>query len=114
MITIYHNNRCSKSRQCLTILQNENTTYRVRNYLQEPLNISEIKSLQKKLGVPVSAMIRAQESIYQALFKDRQPSEDELIEAIAEHPILLQRPIVELEDSAVIARPPEKVFDYIS
>jgi len=114
MIQIYHYNKCGKSRGALCLLENKNAKFSVRYYIDNPLNVKELKALHKKLNVPLIEMVRTNETVYKKLFADKTPTDKQLLEAIAEHPILLQRPIVETNESAIIARPPEKVLDFIN
>lgn len=114
MITIYHNTRCSKSRTACELVS---TTYNTANepveiveYLKQPLSVDQLKALHALLGCPLREMIRAGEAEYKALGLDAPGfSDDQLYEAIASHPILLQRPIVVRNGRAVIGRPPENV-----
>lgn len=114
MITIYHYARCSKSRNALCILEDKKVGFETRFYLENPLTTDELKKLHKKLGRPFLDMVRTGEPIYKELFSGKEPTEQELIEAVAQHPVLLQRPIVEKEDSAIIARPPVNLEDYLA
>ena len=114
MITLYHNPRCSKSRQALSLLEEENIDLNVIRYLDNPLNISDIKDIVKKLGQPISEIIRTNEKAYKELNLQRSDITDqELIEAIIQEPRLLQRPIAIKGKQAVIGRPPEKVLTLI-
>ncbi len=112
MTTIYHYARCSKSRGALCILEDQGADFTIRYYLDNPLSPEEIKALQKKLGVPLKEMIRTGEQKYRELFGLTEPDDNQLIRALQEFPVLLQRPIVEKEDYAIIARPPGKLFDF--
>ena len=83
-------------------------------YLKSPLSVGELQSLQQKLGAQELAMIRSKEQAFNDLgLNDGQPSDALLLEAIATHPILLERPIVVRADSAVIGRPPENVLELL-
>ncbi|MCO5231818.1 MAG: hypothetical protein M9958_11765 [Chitinophagales bacterium] len=113
MLKIYHYNKCSKSREALCILEDKSTNFTVRYYIDNPLNKEEIIALQKKLNLSLIDMIRTNEAEYKSLFLDKQPNENQLIDALLTYPKLLQRPIVEMDDSAIIARPPEKIFEFI-
>jgi arsenate reductase (glutaredoxin) len=114
MITIYHNPRCSKSRGACDLL---GTTFNVANepveiieYLREPLTVAQLKELNRMLGCPVRDMMRDTEPEYKQLGLGAVDVSDEhLYEAIVEHPILLQRPIVVRNGKAVIGRPPENI-----
>ena len=112
--TIYHNPRCSKSRQTLAMLNERGTEPEIVEYLKSPLSVGELQSLQQKLGAPALAMIRSQEKAFNDLgLNNGRPSDRLLLEAIAMHPVLLARPIVVCADSAVIGRPPENVLELL-
>jgi arsenate reductase (glutaredoxin) len=113
MITIYHNNRCGKSREALRLVEASGQAYQVRQYLSEPLNLDELKELHQKLKLPVMEMVRTKESVFKEQFKDKEMDDDALLQAIAQYPILLERAIVEKDNRAVIARPPEKTLDVL-
>lgn len=112
-IIIYHNGRCSKSRGALEILQEKGVPFQVRWYLTEPLNQKEIKVLLKKLGMKASELVRTGEQLYKEQFKDQQLTEQQWVKILAENPILIERPIVEKGDKAIVARPPEKVLAFL-
>ena len=108
---IYHNSRCSKSRQTLAIIESKGITPSVVNYLDAALTETDIKDLLSKLGVSARAIVRKGEAAYKELgLNNVHLSEQELIAAIAKHPQLLERPIVVKGQSAVIGRPPENVL----
>ncbi|WP_233804416.1 arsenate reductase (glutaredoxin) [Paraburkholderia sp. HP33-1] len=114
MITIYHNPRCSKSRAACELvastynLANETTV--IVEYLKKPLSVAELKTLNAQLGCAVREMIRDTEAEYKELnLADPALTDSQLYDALAKHPILLQRPIVVRDGRAVIGRPPENV-----
>lgn len=114
MITIYHNPRCSKSRGACELINDvynpSNEPVEVVEYLRTPLSVAQLKELNRLLGCPVRDMVRESESVYGELgLADASVSDDQLYEAMAAHPILLQRPIVVRNGHAVIGRPPELV-----
>jgi arsenate reductase (glutaredoxin) len=113
MITIYHNPRCSKSRETLALLDSLNTAgepVQVVEYLKTPLTVAELKSLHRQLDRPLRDMVRDNEAPFKELGLGGADIDDEaLYEAIAAHPILLQRPIVVRGGKAAIGRPPEAV-----
>ncbi|MGS1001483.1 arsenate reductase (glutaredoxin) [Burkholderia glumae] len=113
MITIYHNPRCSKSRETLALLDTLNTSgepVEVVEYLKAALTVAELKALHRQLDRPLLEMVRDNEAPFQELGLDRADFDDEaLYQAIADHPVLLQRPIVVRGGKAVIGRPPEAV-----
>ena len=114
-LIIYHNPSCSKSRETLQILKNSNLTPRVIEYLDEPPTRQELKAIIKMLGVSARDLLRTNEQIYQqAKLENDALSEDEIIAAICQHPVLLQRPIVVSGNRAVIGRPPTQVLNIIA
>lgn len=113
MITIYHNGRCSKSRGALEILQEKEIPHEVRWYLNEPLSAKELKALLKKLGIPAAELVRKNETLFKENLKGKTLSEAEWIQEMVEHPQLIERPIVEQGDKAVIARPAERLWEVL-
>jgi arsenate reductase len=109
-ITIYHNPRCSKSRQTLALIRERGVEPEIVEYLKTPPTPDEIKRITERLGCPVREIIRSGEPEYRELALD-EPSlgDEELIARIAEQPKLLQRPIVLTDAGACIGRPPENV-----
>lgn len=112
-IVIYHNQRCSKSRGALEMLQEKGIEPRVRFYLQEPLSEKELRGLLKKLGIPASDLVRKNEALYKERYKNASLSENEWIKILSQHPGLIERPIVEKGDKAVVARPSERVWEIL-
>lgn len=110
---IYHNPRCSKSRQGLAILESSNLKFDVINYIKDPVSTDELKSLLHKLDIPAEALIRKNEAIWKQEYKHKQLSEEDLIAAMVAHPKLIERPIVVNGDKAVIGRPPEKIKEIL-
>ncbi len=107
---IYHNTRCSKSRATLAILEQNNVEFEVVNYLQNPPSASELRSILQDLGIGAHDLMRKGESAYKDLqLSNKSLTEDELIEAMLNHPILIERPIVRTTNGVVIGRPPENV-----
>lgn len=114
MTTIYHNPRCSKSRQTLALLEENNVSCDVVLYLETPPDEKTLKSLLKKLGIGARDLIRKNEDEYKALKLDNPTlSDDKLIAAMCKHPKLIERPIVVHGKQAVIGRPPEKVLEIL-
>ena len=108
--SIFHNPRCSKSRKTLEIIENNDVEVKVILYLQDPPSISELQILIGKLGIKASDLLRKSESIVKELdIQLSNISDDNLISIMVEHPILIERPIVFNESSAIIGRPPENV-----
>ncbi|VVE02606.1 arsenate reductase (glutaredoxin) [Pandoraea anhela] len=116
MITVYHNPRCSKSREALALVEGSPAggDLQVVEYLKTPPTLADLKRLHKLLGVPVRDMIRSNETEFAELgLADTGLSDDDLLAAVAAHPKLLQRPVVVNGKKAVIARPPERVNDVL-
>lgn len=112
MITILHNPRCSKSRAALLLAQqfadNNDISLQVIDYQISPLQLAELRELQRQLCVPVRDMVRDAEDLFDAL-QLVHASDETLLEALASHPQLLQRPIVIYQNRAVIGRPTEQL-----
>jgi len=113
-ITIYHNGECSKCRGALEILQEQGIPHQVRWYIAEPLSKPEIIALLNKLHMQPSDLVRKSESLYKANYEGRNISEDEWITILTKNPILIERPVVEKGKKAVVARPPERIFEILS
>jgi len=113
-IQIYHNPRCSKSRQTLSLLEERGVEVEVIQYLKNPPNTAELKTLLNKLGIRARDLLRKGEDDYKTLnLADTSLSEDQLIEAMVSHPKLIERPIVVNADKAKLGRPPEDVLAII-
>ncbi|MDR9440814.1 MAG: arsenate reductase (glutaredoxin) [Halomonas sp.] len=108
MITLLHNPRCSKSRQALALLEEAGAEVTVRRYLDEPLDADELRSLIRRLEGSVSSLVRRNETEWKQLGADAEDSR-QVIDAIVTHPRILQRPIADDGQRAVIGRPPEAV-----
>lgn len=113
-VTIYHNPRCSKSRQTLELLRAKNISPIIIEYLKSNLTTREIKHILKLLGGTARSIIRKTEAAYKTLnLEDDSLTEEALISAIVENPALLQRPIVLNKNKAVFGRPPENVLEIL-
>ena len=108
-LTIYHNPRCSKSRETLALLEGRGLAPRIVEYLETPPTAAELADLVKMLGIRPEALVRKGEDVYKAEFAGRTLSDAEWIAAMVEHPALIERPIVVAGNRAVIGRPPERV-----
>jgi len=108
--TIYHNPRCSKSRQTLDLIKAKGIEPRIVEYLNAPPDAKTLKSILKKLGLKPIDLMRTKESEFKALGLDQKRTDDDaLIDAMVKHPILIERPIVIHGDKAALGRPPENV-----
>jgi arsenate reductase len=113
-LKIYHNPRCSKSRQTLALIEEKGLTPTIIRYLESPPDAAEISDLLMKLGISARALLRQGEQDYKDQnLKNTQLSEAELIDAMATHPKLIERPIVVKNNKAILGRPPENVLDLI-
>lgn len=110
LIKIYHNNRCSKSRCAIELLTEKELPFEIIEYLKTPLSKEEIKGLLKKLKIPAEDLIRKNEVDYKTNFDGKHLSEDGWIEAMVSFPKLIERPIVEIDNKAVIGRPTERII----
>ncbi|EPR73659.1 Arsenate reductase [Winogradskyella psychrotolerans RS-3] len=113
MIEIYHNPRCSKSRQGLSILEESGKAFEIIKYLEEDLTSVELQDVIIKLGIKPIDLIRKNEAIWKSEFKGKSLSDNEIIAAMVNHPKLIERPIVINGDKAVIGRPPEAIKEII-
>jgi len=113
MIKIYHNGSCSKSRSALHILEELNHPYEVVNYPITPLIRDELMTLIAQLGISAEDLIRKTEPVFKEQFNGASRSDSEWIDVLLEHPILMERPVVVAGNSAVIARPPEKLHEFL-
>ena len=110
-VIIWHNNRCSKSRDSLSFLQDSNQNTTVFEYLKTPPTLEDVNQVLEKLQIPADALIRKGEEVYKSNFKDKKFSEEEWRKILVQHPVLIERPIVIKGNQAVIGRPLEKVID---
>jgi len=113
-VTIYHNPRCSKSRQTLALLKEKNIEPEIILYLETPPNTNELTELLGKLGISARELLRKGEDAYKENnLKDDSLSEAQLIQAMHDHPKLIERPIVVVNDKAALGRPPEQVLEIL-
>ena len=110
-VKIYHNPRCSKSRQTLQLLQDQGIELEIIEYLKTPPNAEELNDILQKLGMEPRDLMRKNETEYKANGLDDQTLDRQaLINGMVSHPILIERPIVVAHDKAAIGRPPEAVL----
>ena len=113
-LTLYHNPRCSKSRGALELLEARGLTPTVVRYLDTPLTAAQLTDLLRKLNISARQLLRTGEEDYKILnLADDSLSEAQLIQAMATHPKLIERPILVAGDKAVIGRPPEKILEIL-
>lgn len=112
-VTIYHNPRCSKSRQSLAILQDKGIEAKVTEYLKDTPSRQELEAIIDKLGISACELIRKGEAEFKENFKGKELSEADCIKAMVEFPKLIERPIIVTGNKAVIGRPPERVLEIL-
>lgn len=113
MIKIYHNPRCSKSREGLQILENSNIAYEIIKYLDNQLSEKELTQIIRLLNIPPLNLVRKNEKIWKEHFKGKEFTDQELIKILANHPKLIERPIVVHNNKAVIGRPPSTILSIL-
>lgn len=109
MIKIYHNARCGKSREGLQILENSGKEFEIVKYLEQIPSKEELKSILQKLEIEPIALIRQKEKIWIENFKGKKLSDQDIIQAMIDNPILIERPIVINGNKAIIGRPPQEI-----
>ncbi|HUU25714.1 MAG TPA: arsenate reductase (glutaredoxin) [Methyloceanibacter sp.] len=110
-VTIYHNPRCSKSRQTLALLEENGVKPKIVDYLKTPPTTAELKRILKKLGLKARDILRTGEAAYAELgLKDGNHTDDELLALMVTNPSLIERPIVVAGNHAAMGRPPEAVL----
>jgi arsenate reductase (glutaredoxin) len=114
MISIYHNKRCAKSREAYSFLESVGEEVQVIDYLNHPPDRATLKSLLKKLNISAKELVRVKEKVFQDEYKGKTMSEEDYINAMLKHPVLIERPIVVKGNSAVIGRPFERVTEFIN
>ena len=110
MVQIYHNNRCSKSRCSLAILETSGTAFEIVKYLENTPTKAELKNIINLLKITPIQLVRKNEAIWKENYKNKELTDAEIIQAMLENPKLIERPIVINGDKAVIGRPPELIL----
>ena len=113
MIKIYHNNRCSKSRQGVALLENSGKEFEIINYLDNTPSTEELNSIIKKIGIKPIELVRKNEAIWKEKFKGKEMTDEQIVEAMINNPKLIERPIVINGNKAVIGRPIENIENII-
>lgn len=111
---IYHNPRCSKSRQTLDIIKKHKKEFEIVDYLKDRLSISELEIIIKKLGITTLGLVRKNELIWKENYKSKNLSDKEIVRAMIENPKIIERPIVVNGEKAILGRPPENVLKIIN
>jgi arsenate reductase (glutaredoxin) len=110
---IYHNPRCSKSRQGLSILKEAKVDFEIIEYLKSPPSKKEIIDIVSKLNIDPINLIRKNETVWKENYKGKDLSDEQIINAMVDHPKLIERPIVIHGNKAIIGRPPEKIISIL-
>lgn len=113
MLQVLHNPRCGKSRNCLAFLNESNKEFEVIHYLETPPTAEELKILLQKLKLSPIELVRQKEALWIAHYKTKSLSEEDIIKALVEHPILIERPIVINGNSAIIGRELDKLERFL-
>jgi arsenate reductase len=114
VITIYHNSRCQKSREAHKLLEESGLPFLVHFYLENPLNEAQIKALLAKLNIAPLQLIRTGEAIWKENYKGKVVSDSDIVKAMATHPKLIERPLLESQTAAIIGRPIQNVHTFLS
>ncbi|HVM97468.1 MAG TPA: arsenate reductase (glutaredoxin) [Candidatus Acidoferrales bacterium] len=112
-LTIYHNPRCSKSRTALALLQERSVPLEIVEYLKHPPTRAQLKELRQKLDLTPGQWVRKGEPEYKAAGLGNDSTEDQILDAMAKCPVLIERPVVVRGTRAVVGRPPERVIDLL-
>ena len=110
---IYHNPRCSKSRQTLTLIQERGKEIEIIEYLKNPLTFEDLELIVVKLSISPIELVRNKEEIWKENYKGKTLMDDEIIQAMVDNPKIIERPIVINGMKAIIGRPPENVLKII-
>ncbi len=112
-MVVYHNPKCSKSRSALDFLKDKGVEFELREYIKEPLTKKEMIDLLKQLNISAEELVRKNEEVYKENFKGKKLSDKEWVEAFIEFPKLIERPIVCVNNKAVVARPTERILEIL-
>lgn len=112
-VTIWHNPRCSKSRNAVTLLEEKGIEADVVKYLDTPPTKEELVAVLKMLGISARELMRTKEDLYKELNLKEETDENKLIDAMVEHPKLIERPVVIKDGKAAIGRPIENIIDLL-
>lgn len=112
-ITIYHNPRCAKSREALSLLQEKRENINIVEYLKDTPSANELKIVLRKLGMKAEDIIRKKEELFKEKYAEKRLSNDEWIKVLVKNPILIERPIVIKGNKAVIGRPTDNILEIL-
>ena len=112
-VTIWHNPRCSKSRQTLALLESRGLSPKIRPYLNDPPKSSDIRAALEALQIDAIALVRTGEKAFKEAGLTKESSDADLIAAMVKNPIVIERPVVFTDKGAAIGRPPEAVLEVL-
>ena len=113
-ITVYQKPTCTTCKQVYATLKESGVDFNAVNYYVDPISKSKLKELLEKMGIPASELLRKKEPIYQELkLSEKKLTEDQILDLMAKHPDLIQRPIVEKGARAILARPAERIKEIL-
>ena len=110
---IYHNSRCRKSREALKYLQDKEYDFEVRDYIKNLLSVGEIEELIESLKIKPIELVRKNEAIWKENFKNKDLDDNQIINALSKYPKLIERPIVTKGKSSIIAKPIDKLLNFL-
>jgi arsenate reductase len=113
MLQIFHNNRCGKSRNCLSMLESSGKEFEIISYLTTPPTAVELQGVLEKLDIKPIDLVRQKEKTWIDNFKGKDFTDEELIKIMITNPILIERPILISEEKAIIARDEEKIINFL-
>lgn len=113
MLQIFHNNRCGKSRNCLSMLESSGKEFEIISYLTIPPTAAELQGVIEKLDIKPIDLVRQKEKTWIDNFKGKNFTDEELIKIMITNPILIERPILISEEKAIIARDEEKIINFL-
>lgn len=113
MTTIYHNPRCRKSRETLELIRNQGIEPEIILYLENTPSVTDLKQLVDQLNIQPIDLVRKQEAAWKESFKGKDLTDDQILQAMCDHPKLIERPIVVNSGRAALGRPPENVLDIL-
>ena len=113
MLQIFHNNRCGKSRNCLSMLESSGKEFEIISYLTTPPTAAELQGVIEKLDIKPFDLVRQKEKTWIDNFKGKNFTDEELIKIMITNPILIERPILISEEKAIIARDEEKIINFL-
>lgn len=109
MVKIYHNPRCSKSREGVQWLQEKGLEIEIIDYMKNPISLDELKQIIKKLDIRPIELVRTKETIWKENFASKEMTDEEILQSMVDNPKLIERPIVVNQQKAVVARPTELI-----